>query len=110
MSGLWPRLIDAFSPIQIIILKACAVIAVPCLIVLGIDRWIVQPRQAADTTPADSAPVSVEIEPPKIKLGLEEQVKRTRAELDALRLERERQARLRREQREQGSEDSRDPR
>jgi len=99
MSGLWQAITDGFTPLQKTILKVCAVIAVPCLIILGIDRLIVQPRQAADTTPADANGVSVEIEPSKINLGLDDQLRKTRAELDALRLERERQARLRHEQR-----------
>jgi hypothetical protein len=99
---------DSFSPLQKTILKVCAVIGTLCLIILGIDAFIVQPRQSADLAPFTADSVEVRVRSPELDLGLDEQLRRTRAELDALRLERERQWQQRREQNESADRD--DPR
>ncbi|AKS41216.1 hypothetical protein [Wenzhouxiangella marina] len=93
MSEFWQHLVDSFSPAQKLILKVCAVVIALGLSILGIDRFIVQPRQAPSTEPAafDASSIRVERPLPKLDLGLDEQVRRTHRELEALRLEREHQ-------------------
>jgi len=108
MSRIWQQVSAGFSPLQKTILKACAVIGALCLIILGIDQFIVQPRQSIESAPVDAASIQVKVTPPKLDLKLDEQLRRTRAELDALRLERERQWQRRREQNESAERD--DPR
>jgi hypothetical protein len=98
LTRFWQTISDSFSPLQKTVLKVCAVIGALCLIILGIDAFIVQPRHSAELPPFSADSVEVKISAPKLDLGLDEQLKRSRAELDALRLEREHQARLRRQQ------------
>lgn len=98
MSAFRQAISDSFSPLQKTILKVCAVIGTLCLIILGIDAFIVQPRQSAEVAPFTADSVEVKVRAPELDLGLDEQLRRSRAELDALRLEREHQARLRRQQ------------
>jgi hypothetical protein len=105
LSTFWQTIGDSFSPLQKTILKVCAVIGTLCLIILGIDAFIVQPRQSAEMEPFTADSVEVKVRAPKLDLGLDEQLRRSRAELDALRLEREHQARLRRQQSESAQRD-----
>jgi len=98
MSAFWQRLGDSFTSYQKTILKICAVVGTLCTIILAIDQFIVQPRQATESAPFDARSIEVKVNPPALDLGLDENLKRTGAELDALRLERERQFLLRREQ------------
>jgi hypothetical protein len=100
MSALWQQVADSFSPLQKTILKVCAVVGMLCLIILGIDEFFVQPRQSLESAPVDAASIQVKVAPPELDLNLDDQLRRTRAELDALRLERERQSQQRREQKE----------
>ena len=105
MNAFWQAISDSFTPLQKTILKVCAVIGTLCLIILGIDAFIVQPRQAAEVAPFTADSVEVRVRASKLDLGLDEQLKRSRAELDAMRLEREHQERLRRQQSESAERD-----
>jgi len=97
MSAFWQRLSGSFTPYQKMILKICAVVGTLCTLILAIDRFIVQPRQSTESASFDARSIEVKVKPPALDLGLDENLRRTRAELDALRLERERQFQLRRD-------------
>ncbi|OAB63112.1 hypothetical protein AY599_18050 [Leptolyngbya valderiana BDU 20041] len=63
------------------------------LIILGVDRYIVQPRTEPATPSAaiDSSPIRIKRELPTLDLGLDAQVERTHEKLDRLREARERE-------------------
>jgi len=109
LRAFWQRLSDSFTSFQKTILKICAVVGTFCLIILGIDQFIVQPRQSAESASLDARSIGINVKPPALDLGLDKNLKRTRAELDALRLERERQFQLRRDQNERNDSEPDEP-